>query len=194
VTAPDVLVALTPVIEILEQLGVRYLISGSVASSIHGIARSTLDIDLVADLADEHVGPLASALADSYYIEESTVRDAVRRQTSFNVIHLDTMLKIDLFVLRADRYERKALERGRDLRLEKGREGRCFRVGSPEDVILHKLAGYRSGGEVSDRHWRDVIGIIEVQGESLAGTYLRRWAAHLDVDDLVERALSASGR
>ena len=101
-TAPDVLVALTPVVESLERLGVRYLIGGSVASSLHGVARSTLDVDIVAALADVHVGPLASALAASYYIDESAVRDAVRRRAAFNVIHLDSMLKVDVFVLKAD--------------------------------------------------------------------------------------------
>ncbi len=160
------------------------------ASSLHGVARSTLDIDLVADLADEHVGPLASALAGSYYIEESAVRDAVQRQGSFNVIHLDTMLKVDLFVLKTGRYEREALERSQEQQLTEGPEGRHFRVGSPEDVILHKLAWYRSGGEVSNRQWRDVLGVIEVQGASLDHSYLLRWAAHLEVADLLERALA----
>ncbi len=187
-TAPDLLVALTPVIEALERFGVRYRIGGSVASSLYGVARSTLDVDLVADLAEGHVGPFAADLAAAYYVEESTVREAVRRRGSFNIIHLDTMLKIDVFVLRRDEYEQEAIGRGQEHRFAEGGEGRRFLVGSPEDVILHKLDWFRSSGEASGRQWRDVLGVLAVQGESLDRGYLVRWAMHLNIGDLLDRA------
>ncbi len=190
--APDLLAALTPVIEIFERLGVRYLIGGSVASSLCGVARSTLDVDLVVDLADRHVGPFAASLADAYYVEESAVREAVRRRDSFNVIHLDTMMKIDVFVLRRDEYEQEAIGRGQEHRLEEGGEGRRFLVGSPEDVILHKLAWFRSSGESSGRQWRDVLGVLAIQGESLDREYLVRWATYLNIGDLLDRAFEAA--
>jgi len=166
------------------------LIGGSVASSLYGVARATLDVDLVADLSDADVEPFVTALADEYYIEGSTVREAVRVRGSFNIIHLGSMLKIDVFVLRDDDYEREALRRGEAHRLEGEGASRSFRVGSPEDVILHKLAWFRSGGEVSERQWRDVQGVLAVQGDSLDTEYLARWAAHLRVSDLLVRALS----
>lgn len=188
-TVPDVVAAITPIAETLDRLGVGHLIGGSVASSVHGVARSTIDIDLVADLGDEHVRPLVSSLEESYYVEESAVREAVARRTSFNVIHLDTMLKVDVFVLRSDTYERGAFGRRREAILAEGEGSRRFPIDSPEDVILHKLSWYRSGGEVSERQWRDVIGVLQVQEASLDATYLHRWARHLGIEDLLGRAI-----
>jgi hypothetical protein len=174
-------------------MDVPYRITGSVASSILGVARTTLDIDLVADLGAENVVPLVRALEDSYYVEESAVRDAVDRKTSLNVIHLDTMLKVDLFVLKSDPYEREAFSRGRSHELGAAPECRSYPVGAPEDVILDKLVWFRAGGESSDRQWRDVLGVVEIQGETLDRAYLARWAAHLDVTDLLRQALDEVG-
>jgi hypothetical protein len=190
VTAPDVLAALTPVAEVLDALGVRYRIGGSVASSIHGVARSTLDVDLVADLREEHAGPLLAGLGDAFYAAEKAIRDAVGSRSSFKLIHLDTMLKIDVFVLKADPYERQAFERGPERALGEGEGARRFPIGSPEDVILHKLTWFRAGGEVSDRQWRDVLGVLEVQRDDFDGPYLFRWAEHLGVEDLLRRAIA----
>ncbi len=90
---PQIIVAITPIVEALEQLGVAYHIGGSVASSIYGILRSTIDADLIADLRLEHVRPLVKLLEAQYYVDEDAVRDAVKRRSEFNAIHYDTMLK-----------------------------------------------------------------------------------------------------
>ena len=95
---PQVLAAITPLVEAFEQLGVSYHIGGSVASSVYGILRATLDADLVANLHLEQARPLVKWLEAEYYIDEDMVRDAIKRRSSFNVIHLDTMLKVDVFV------------------------------------------------------------------------------------------------
>src|SRR3954470_15453589 len=95
---PDILAATTPIVEVLEQLTVSYYIGGSVGSSVHGLPRLTIDVDLVADLRIEHVRPLVKLLEESYYIDADAVRDAIRRKSSFNAIHLDTMLKVDVFI------------------------------------------------------------------------------------------------
>jgi len=86
------------VIDALEKLGVRYLIGGSLASAIYGVPRATMDADLVADLRVEHAEALARALADAFYVDAEMIRDAVRQQRSFNVIHLETAFKVDVFV------------------------------------------------------------------------------------------------
>src|SRR5438552_6748490 len=99
----DILLALTPVVEALEGLGVRYHIGGSLASSAHGIGRSTADADLVADLRSEHARPLTNLLQDDYYVDEEMILDAISRRSTFNVIHLETMLKVDVFILPASR-------------------------------------------------------------------------------------------
>ena len=187
----QVLAAITPVIEVFEQLGVLYHIGGSVASSIYGILRATIDADLIADLRLEHVRPLVIQLQTDYYIDEDMIRDAIKRRSSFNVIHLDTMLKVDVYIPKFRSFDQEELRRAQqEVLLE---ETRPFNVASPEGTILNKLEWYRMGGEVSDRQWNDILGVLKVQGTSLDIDYLQKWAANLRVTDLLERALVDAG-
>ena len=87
----DVITAVTSVVDALEKLGVPYYIGGSVASSTHGMIRSTVDADLIADLKLEHVAPLAEMLGKTYYLNVNTMTDAVKRRACFNLIHLATV-------------------------------------------------------------------------------------------------------
>ncbi len=84
--------------EALDSLGVRYAIGGSLASALHGVARATMDADLIADLQLQHVHPLVQKLAGAFYIDEAAVREAVSSRRSFNAIHLATMFKVDVFI------------------------------------------------------------------------------------------------
>ena len=187
----QILAAITPIIEALEQLGVPYHIGGSVASSIYGILRATIDVDLVADLRLEQVRPLVKQLEAAYYIDEDMIRDAIRRRSSFNVIHLDTMLKVDVYILKSRPFDQEELRRVQQEVLVEGT--RPFSVASPEGTILNKLEWYRMGGEVSDRQWNDILGVLKVQGTNLDMAYLQRWAVSLNVTDLLERALVDAG-
>lgn len=186
-----ILAAITPIVEALEQLGVNYHIGGSVASSIHGIIRATIDADLVADLELKHVRPLVNLIEADYYVDEDAVRDAVKRRSSFNAIYLDAMLKVDIFVPKSRLFDQEELRRTRLQTLIEG--FRPFYVASPEGTILNKLEWYRMGGEVSDRQWNDILGVLKVQGTNLDMAYLHRWAAALQVTDLFERALVDAG-
>jgi hypothetical protein len=188
---PDILAATTPVVEAFEQLGVPYHIGGSVASSLHGIPRLTIDVDLVADLRLEQVRPLVKQLEAAYYIDEDMIRDAIRHRSSFAVIHLDTMLKVDVFIPKSRLFDQEELRRVQQEVLAEGT--RPFNVASPEGTILNKLEWYRMGGEVSDRQWNDILGVLKVQGTHLDMAYLQRWSASLNVTDLLERALVDAG-
>ncbi len=187
----QVLAAITPVIEVFDQLGVLYHIGGSVASSIYGILRATIDADLIADLRLEHVRPLVTQLQTDYYIDEDMIRDAIRRRSSFNVIHLDTMLKVDVYIPKFRSFDQEELRRAQQEVLLEGT--RLFNVASPEGTILNKLEWYRMGGEVSDRQWNDILGVLKVQGMHLDMDYLKKWSANLKVTDLLERALVDAG-
>lgn len=174
-----------------EALGARYFIGGSLASIFHGIIRTTNDADLVVELALEHVAPLVSALEGAFYIDEEAVREAIRRRASFNLIHLATMFKVDVYVSRGRPFDRSRFARRLRETITASSDG-VAHIASAEDALLAKLEWYRLGGEISERQWRDVLGIIKTQGERLDQAYLIRWARELGVADLLERALVAA--
>ncbi|MCL4822458.1 MAG: hypothetical protein KJ067_25300 [Vicinamibacteria bacterium] len=191
-TPPDLLLALSPVLEALERLGVRHFVGGSIASSAHGVARASIDADVVADLSQRHVDALIAALEPGYYVPDQRVRDAVARRTSFNVIHLETMLKVDVFVMKDRPHDHRAMKRVRVASLGEG--GLGLPVASAEDIVLAKLEWFRRGGEVSERQWTDVMGVLRAAPESLDRGYLLSGARELAVLDLLERALAEAAR
>jgi hypothetical protein len=188
----DIISALDMVIDCFEKLGIEYCIGGSVASSVYGIARATMDVDLVADVKINHVNNLVKALEKKYYIEADMITKAIHEKTSFNLIHLDTMLKIDVFILKNQPYDSEAFaKRIPDILDEEN--PRRFYLYSPEDVILNKLQWYQSGGKVSEQQWKDVLGILKVQGNKLDLQYLKHWASKLDLSDLLNHSYNDAG-
>ena len=190
----DVLDALMPVTRLLEELGVPHYVGGSFASSAHGVARASLDVDVVADLAPQQVQAFVSGLQGAYYVDEARVRAAVEFRRSFNLIHLATMFKIDVFMTRGRAFDRESLGRARREAFSADPKAPRVLVASAEDTVLAKLEWFRKGGEVSERQWADVVGVLKLGGPNLDVGYLRRWAGALRVTDLLERALDeASG-
>ncbi len=176
------------VTDVLERLHVPYAIGGSMASASHGRIRATLDVDIVAALIGKDIAPLVRELDQEFYADAAMIRAAVANQGSFNLIHRRTMFKIDIFVVGDRLFDRRQLERRR-LQVLSPPDGKAF-IASPEDVILAKLDWYRQGGEVSERQWDDIQGVLEIQGAGLDVPYLRDWAEDLGVADLLDRALT----
>lgn len=164
---------------------IEYFVGGSIASTIHGEPRFTQDVDLVVRLKDQHIPGLQDSLGGDFYSSESALREAVARQSCANLIHTSTGFKIDLMVSRERPFEQSRFQRKQ--RIQDG--GRAFWVSSAEDTVLVKLEWYRDGGEISERQWRDVQTILMTQHQ-LDQDYLRRWAAELEVSDLLERSLA----
>ena len=184
----DTLAAIIPVVEVLQRLGVAYYVGGSAASSNYGVARSTLDVDLVADLGEEHVDPLVASLKSAYYVDGNMISDAIARKSCFNVIHLPTMFKVDVFALKDRPYDRVALSRSRKDTLAIESAAAELVVAAPEDVVLSKLEWFRLGDEVSRRQWDDAVGVLKVQQDALDKGYLLQWARELGIADLLEKA------
>ena len=190
----DLLQAVERVAGVLERLGVAYHVGGSVASSVHGAARSSIDADLVADLEQRHVTPFYEALRGDFYVDDEMIRDAVRRRSSFHVIHFASLAKVDVFVPKNRPFDRASLGRRALDTLGEGPDAPSVYVATAEDMILVKLEWYEKGGRTSEQQWNDVLGMIRTQGPALDQPYLRRWAAEIGVTSLLDLAMKeASG-
>jgi hypothetical protein len=170
----------------LEAQGIPYTTGGSIASSIAGEPRSTVDIDIVAALEEATIPALCAALAADFYVNEQSLRRAARERGVANVIHQPTQIKVDLHVAGGTPLDEQQLRRRQPIDVG---GGRVLHVHPPEDILLQKLRWYRRGGEMSDRQWRDILGIVRVQGPRLDRDYLRQHAPALGVADLLEHAL-----
>jgi len=173
----------------LDACRVRYLVGGSLASAVSGEPRSTLDVDMVVELAERDVDPLAAALGEDFHVDAKALRRAIRERSSANVIHHETATKVDLFIAGRSPLDRGQMDRRQRVKVAADPDAWLY-VYTPEDILLQKLAWYRLGNEVSDRQWRDVIGIILVQEGQMDGDYLHQGAETLGVSGLLQRALS----
>ena len=119
--------------------------------------------------------------------------DAVREGGAFNVIHIPSAVKVDIFVAGEDAFDRERLQRRTPVSFSGDPDSVTLFVDTAENTILRKLERYRRGGETSERRWRDVTGIVDAQSSRLDRIYLREWAARLGVSDLTERQLRGRG-
>lgn len=179
------------VTQVLESLGISYLIGGSLASTLYGMVRTTQDSDIVAEMQIEHLQPFVSALEGEFYLDDEMIAEAIQRHSSFNIIHRETMFKVDVFIPQPSPFLRSQLLRSRKQTFIFETEVSA-KFASPEDTILAKLEWYRLGGEVSERQWRDILGILKTRAGALDLDYLRKWAEELEVNNLLERALKES--
>lgn len=178
---------LLAVARVLDELEIPYMVVGSVASSLLGFSRATADVDVVADIEPHHIASFYAALKDEFYVDEQMIRQAVGRRRMFNLIHLDSLFKVDVYLPRDD-FSRRQLARRRAEKLFPDTE-QTINLATPEDVILAKLQWYRRGGEVSERQLADAAGIVKVQAERLDMEYLRALADELNIADLLEKIL-----
>ena len=174
---------------VLEELDVRNFIAGSLASTFHGMIRTTQDSDLVAEFDPEHIKPFVNALDKDFYIDQEMIINAVTDHSSFNIIHRESFFKVYIFIPKLRSFEEEQFNRTKRQVLSQEPIIEAF-VASAEDTLLAKLEWYRIGGEVSERQWRDVLGVIKVQAGVLDTNYLFQMAEKLDVRDLLEKALT----
>lgn len=173
---------------VFEQLSIPYLIGGSLASTLYGMVRTTQDSDIVAEMLPEHLQPFVMALQDEFYVDDEMIAESIQRHTSFNIIHRETMFKVDVFIPRPRPFLQSQLARAQRQSFTFESEVSA-KFASPEDTILSKLEWYRMGGEVSERQWLDILGVLKTRAGDLDLGYLRKWAIEIKVIDLLERAL-----
>lgn len=183
----DLLSALQTIQATFDSLQIRYFIGGSVASSFHGAMRSTMDVDIVAELSLEHIPPILAAVANEYYASESAIQSAIQRRSSFNLIHLPTSFKVDVFVGRGRRFDESSFARSTISRLGTTDNGIDVPIASVEDILLAKLEWYRVGNEVSERQWDDVTRLVKLNRDNLDWSYLESVADEIGVGDLLNR-------
>lgn len=176
------------VTNVFENLGVPYLIGGSLASTLYGMVRTTQDSDIVAEMHREHLPRFVAALGEEFYLDDEMIAEAIAHHSSFNIIHRASIFKVDVFIPRPRPFLQSQLARAQRQIFTFETEVSA-KFASPEDTILSKLEWYRLGGEVSDRQWRDILGVMKTRAEDLDFAYLLAWARELEVSDLLERAL-----
>jgi hypothetical protein len=179
------------VTRILEQLNVPYLIGGSLASTLYGMVRTTQDSDVIAEMRSDHITPFVAALQNEFFIDEEMIVDAIQHNSSFNIIHRDTMFKVDVFIPSPRPFQKSQFARAQRQTFDLEPKVSA-NFASAEDTILSKLEWYRMGGEFSERQWRDILGVLKTRQGELDLNYLRHWANELNIKDLLERAFEES--
>lgn len=186
----DLLAALTPVAAVLERLGVRHYVGGSVASSVHGAIRSTMDVDLVCELRSDQIEHFLAAFGVDFYVSRQAVQQAVERRSCFNLIHLPTAYKVDVFISRGRPFDLAAMTRAVPRTLG-GEESLLVPVATAEDSIVAKLEWFRLGDESSQRQWDDVTRLMSLRGETLDADHMHRMAESVGVADLLAQLLGS---
>jgi len=169
---------------LLDSLGIRYVIGGSVASSFYGEPRSTLDLDVMIEADEAGARSLAEALQGEFYVDADAAVEAVQHGSTFNAIHVASAMKVDFFIAENEDAVRTQLDRRRGLDVE----DTVLWFYAPEDIIVRKLVWFRMGGEVSERQWNDVTNVLRVLRDRLDDAYLARAAEAFGVADLLAHA------
>ncbi len=173
----------------LESIGIDYVIGGSIASSLYGKVRFTQDVDMTVEPFEGKADEFFRLVRSDFYISWDAMQQALRQRNSFNVVHLESAFKIDVFIRKDTEFERQLLTRRKFVKLSE-RSKKAFSVVSAEDIILLKLRWYQQGGCSSERQWEDILSVLEVQTDGLDFEYLKKWSAILGVSELLGKAVS----
>ena len=187
-TPTDVLIE---VVRVLEDLQISYVVVGSFASSARGVRRATVDADIVAELTADHLDGIVEQLSSKdFYVDDLAVRRAIASGRAFNAIHRESMFKVDVYASQDD-FSKKELERKLAEKIQPNSDTIVY-IATSEDTVVAKLAWFRKGGEVSDRQWSDVLGVLKVQKARLDYEYMREWSERLGIRDLLDKAIAAA--
>jgi hypothetical protein len=174
--------------EILEKAGVDYLVGGSLASSLHGIPRSTQDVDIIVDLSEHMIDKILPLFSEHFYVDFEMAKEAAQRRSSFNIIDKELLYKLDIFIQEDDDLSEMEMKRRVKYRIADSGDQTIF-VCSPEDIVAHKLYWYKLGNGVSERQWNDALNVLKVQKGRLDLDYLKMICRARGVSELLEKLL-----
>lgn len=168
-----------------ESIKIPYLVTDAVASIAYGEPRFTKDIDIVADIKEEHIVGIKKCFPEEeFYLDESSIREAIRDLHQFKIIHPSSGLKIDVIIRKKDAFDNSRFSRVRRIRPVEDTEAN---FASPEDVIIKKLEYYKEGG--SEKHLRDITGILKISEELIDYNYISEWVDRLGLSEIWEAVL-----
>jgi hypothetical protein len=185
---PETTIITLKVVRVFERLGIPYFVGGSMASSVYGFVRITRDAALIADIKLEHLEPMAQYLEGEFYVDRHLITESIQRRSSFPLIHLETMFKVDIFLIGDQPYDRKEMARRQQKPIHWDSNELAY-ISSPEDIILAKLRWYLLSPQANEQQWRDITGLIHTQLSKLDMRYIHHWAKILRVEALLAKAL-----
>jgi hypothetical protein len=188
---PDYLRAIRPLAKICEDLVIPYALSGSLASSLYGLQRATLQIDFIAGLGQKHLPSFCAQLSGLYLLDKEEIEAAIRQKSCFTLVHLESLLKVIVTLPAMLTMGQQVFHRVRKIALVEGEHS--IPVLSPEQLILLLLEAFKRSNERADDLWYDLLGMVKVQGTDLDMPFLTQQAALLGVTELLARALVDAG-
>ncbi len=163
-----------------EKLGIRYFVTGSIASIFYGEPRFTNDIDIVADINENHILELLKLFPkEEFYISEEAILDAINHKYQFNIIHPSSGLKIDVIICKNDAFDNSRFKR---IKRISPIEDTQANFSSPEDVIIMKMRYYKEGE--SEKHLRDISSMLKISGDIIDKNYIENWVDKLGLKDI----------
>jgi hypothetical protein len=189
----DILQIVRQVCDVFEEIGIPYILGGSVAASPFGLSRLTKDIDIAARIRAEHVEPLVNAFEPEYYIVAESIQDAIVHRDMFNLIHLEKVWKVDIFVLGDDDWSQNQLRRRSKRRISEDEDSPEPFTTSLEDIVLQKIKWLHEGHGISNQQRQDIQLLLRRNTDRLDSLYMREWASHLGVSDGLNEALNEAG-
>jgi hypothetical protein len=175
--------------ELLENMRIPHVLGGAVASSYYTEWRTTNDVDFAVAMLPGHVERFLARAESNFIVDAEFVMQSGHRM--FTMIHRGTYMKVAMYVRSPRGFFQSQLERARSAPIRRSPPGSAW-IPTHEDIVLQKLSWYKAGGCMSDQQWRDVLNVLKTWRDRMDLAYMRKWAAELEVEDLLDAALSQS--
>lgn len=189
----QLMAAVHPILSAFDELHVPYYLGGSIASSLHGMQHMAQDIDLIVDLPEQSLPSLLPLFQQHYVFDGNMAFQTAREQASFSLVHLNSLMKIDLVFTNMDEFNVSMRQLITRHILDEQRSP--LPIASAYEMILFKLQRYQekershANGMHDDAEWNDILGMLKVQGTALNLTFLERWSKKLCILDALRKAL-----